>query len=94
MIKKVGKIMATSERDIWEISKSGDVRGLKEMIEFGVDVNMSTENKETLLHLYLLHYLRFNPKFVRILIKKGINIHATTSAFMKDVSDFYLFLFF
>ena len=79
MIKKVGKITATSERDVWEISKSGDVRGLKEMIEFGVDVNMSTDTQETLLHLYLLNYLRFNRKFVKILIKKGINVQATTS---------------
>ena len=67
IIKDISRLMATQERDIWIIVKTGDLRGLTEMIEFGVNPDLRNAQNKTLLHVYFESYISYNQEFVNVL---------------------------
>lgn len=67
MLRDISRLMATQERDIWIIVKTGDLRGLTEMIEFGVNPDLRNGQNETLLHVYFRSYIAYNQEFVNVL---------------------------
>ena len=68
MLTDIKSIQATQERDLWVIAKTGDMRGIREMVEFGINPDVRNGNNETLLHVYLMNYSQYNQTFVDTLI--------------------------